>query len=211
MKDNVKIVFQGDSITDAGREKRDYHHMGNGYPYYVTESLVSRFPNVAFEFINQGISGNRSGQLFDRLQTDAIAFEPDIISVLIGVNDVWHRYAKNPIRTTDEQFEANLRAILSTLREHTSAKLLLLQPYLLDGEETAHFRAELDRIIAIVNRLADEYADAYVRLDEMFAEAMKTQPEPCYYSRDGVHPNANGATFIAEHYLEAVKPLIESL
>ena len=211
MKDSIKIVFQGDSITDAGREKRDYHHMGNGYPHYVAESLISCFPNVAFEFINQGISGNRSGQLFDRLYTDAIAFEPDIISVLIGVNDVWHRHERNVIRTTDEQFEANLRAILSTLREHTSAKILLLQPYLLDGEETAHLRPELDRIIAIVNRLADEYADAYVRLDEMFAEAMKTQPEPCYYSRDGVHPVSKASALIAEHYLEAVKPLIESL
>ena len=185
--------------------------MGNGYPRYVTEELAATFPEVTFEFINQGIGGNRSGQLFDRIHTDAIAFEPDIISILIGVNDVWHRYSYKPVLTTDEQFEVNLRTILEKIREMTQAKILLLQPYLLDAEKSASMREEVDRIIAIVDKLAATYADAYVRLDELFTEAMKTQPEPLYYSGDGVHPNANGAAFIARHYVEAVKPLIERL
>ena len=211
MKDTLKIVFQGDSITDASRDKRNYHDMGSGYTRRVTEALVDRFPSIDFEFINQGISGNRSGQLFDRLHRDAMAFEPDIISVMIGINDIWHRYDKTPVRTTDEQYEANLRAILSELRTHTSAKIILLQPYLLDSEKNAHLRPDLDRMLPIVEKLADEYADAYVRLDERFAEAMKTQPQPCYYSCDGVHPASTGAALIAECYLEAIVPLIERL
>ena len=67
----MKIVFQGDSITDAGRDKRNYHHMGNGYPKYTAEILTEQFPEVEFEFINQGISGNRTCQLFDRFYPDA--------------------------------------------------------------------------------------------------------------------------------------------
>ena len=185
--------------------------MGNGYPRYASEILSEAFPEVTFEFINQGISGNRSGQLFDRLYPDAIAFEPDIISILIGVNDVWHRHSYKPVLTTDEQFEVNLRTILTQLREMTQAKIVMLQPYLLDAEANASMRPEIDRIIPIVDTLAAAYADAYVRLDELFAEAIKAQPESCYYSGDGVHPNANGAAFIAAHYVEAVKPLIERL
>ncbi len=211
MKPNIRLVFQGDSITDAGRDKRNYHDMGNGYPRYASEILSEAFPEVTFSFINQGLSGNRSGQLFDRLYPDAIAFEPDIISILIGVNDVWHRHSYKPVNTTDEQFEVNLRTILTQIREMTQAKIVMLQPFLLDAEANADIRPEIDRIIPIVNRLASVYADAYIRLDELFTEAMKTQPEPLYYSGDGVHPNANGAAFIGQHYAEAVKPLIERL
>ena len=99
----MKIVFQGDSITDAGRDRRNYHHLGYGYPWYTAEQLKSTFPETEFEFINQGISGNRTCQLFDRLYLDAIAFEPDVISVLIGINDIWHRHGGECIETTDEQ------------------------------------------------------------------------------------------------------------
>ena len=211
MKKNVRIVFQGDSITDAGREKRNYHDMGAGYPHYAAEHLSAAFPQVTFEFINQGISGNRSGQLFDRLYPDAIAFDPDVISILIGVNDVWHRHSYKPVMTTDEQYEVNLRTILTTLRQMTSAKIVVLQPFLLDAEANAHLRPEIDRIIPIANKLAAEYADVYIPLDELFAEEMKSQPEPCYYSGDGVHPNDNGRAFIGKLYAEAVAPLIETL
>jgi len=100
----IKLVYQGDSITDAGRDKRNYHQMGNGYPKYATELLNERFPDLEIEFINQGISGNRTSQLFDRLYVDALAFEPDVISILIGINDVWHRYGKNKIATFERTF-----------------------------------------------------------------------------------------------------------
>ena len=93
----MKILFQGDSITDAGRDKRNYHDMGKGYPKFATELIKEAFPSTDFEFINMGISGNRTDQLFDRLYPDAIAFEPDVISILIGINDVWHRHGTGKI------------------------------------------------------------------------------------------------------------------
>ena len=79
----IKILFQGDSITDAGRDRRNYHHLGNGYPKFAAELISSAHPDVDIEFINFGISGNRTGQLFDRIYPDAIAFQPDIISILM--------------------------------------------------------------------------------------------------------------------------------
>ena len=207
----ITLVFQGDSITDAGRDKRNYHQMGNGYPKYASEALAKAFADVEIEFINQGIGGNRTSQLFDRLYTDAIAFEPDVISVLIGINDIWHRYGSGMIATTDAQIALNYRSILERLKRETDAKIVMLSPYILDCEGKDAMREDLKTVLPIIRGLADEFADAYIPLDELFDEALKTQPEPMFYSKDGVHPNENGARFIAEHYVKAVKPIIEAL
>jgi len=207
----MKILFIGDSITDAGRDRRNYHHMGNGYPKYAAEEIKNAFPNVNFEFFNLGIGGNRTDQLFDRLYTDAIAFEPDIISIMIGINDVWHRHGASRIETTDVQIETNYRAILERLRARTNAKILILSPFLLDNEDKESWREEVERIVSIVSGLAEEFADAYIPLDRHFAKALKAQPTPQYYSGDGVHPNQNGAMFIGQLYFEAISPIIKML
>ncbi len=205
----MKILFQGDSITDAGRDKRNYHQMGNGYPKYAATALAEQFPEISFEFINLGISGNRTDQLFDRLYPDAIALEPDIVSILIGINDVWHRYGGGRIGTTDVQIETNYRAILTHLREQTNAKIVMLSPYLLDCEDKEAIREDLKTVLPIVRKLAEEFADVYIPLDQLFEEALKTQPEPKFYSVDGVHPNANGAQFIGTAYAEYVGKLLK--
>ena len=207
----MRIVFQGDSITDAKRDKRNYHDMGQGYPKYATELIAEAFPEAQIEFINQGISGNRTDQLFDRLYPDAIAFEPDVISILIGINDIWHRHGAGKIATTDAQIAANYRAILERLRAETNAKIVILAPFLLDNEEKEAWRAELATVLPIVRSLAKEFADVYIPLDEIFEEALKTQPEPQFYSGDGVHPNPNGAAFIGKQYYKAVAPLLKSM
>lgn len=205
----MRILFQGDSITDAGRDRRDYHKMGPGYPKYAVEAIAAKHPDVDFEFLNLSISGNRTDQLFDRLYPDAIALNPDVISIMIGINDVWHRYLGGRVETTDEQFEANYRAILKHLREQTNAKIVVIAPYLLDCEDKEQVREDLKTIQPIVRRLAKEYADVFIPLDEIFAEALKTQPEPKYYSGDGVHPNDNGAKFIGARYAEYLETLIK--
>ena len=205
----IKLLFQGDSITDAGRDHRNYHDMGKGYPKYASELITEACPDTEFEFINFGISGNRTCQLFDRLYTDAIAFQPDVISILIGINDIWHRYSAGRIATTDLQIETNYRAILARLKKETNAKIVILAPYILDAEKGEELRADLAKLLPIIRGLAEEYADVYIPLDELFDEAMKTQPTPCYYSDDGVHPNAAGAAFIGRIYAEAVKPLLK--
>lgn len=205
----MKILFQGDSITDAGRDKRNFHHMGAGYPKYAAELIAKEHPDTAFEFINLGISGNRTSQLFDRFYRDGIEFQPDVISILIGINDIWHRYMGERITTTDAQFATNYRAILERIKKETSAKIVMLQPFLLDAPDKEHMRRDLETVIPIVNELAEEFADVYIRLDELFAEALKTQPAPKYYSGDGVHPNQNGSAFIGEHYAKAIASLMK--
>ena len=204
----MRILFQGDSITDAGRDKRNYRDMGAGYPKYAVEHIKAAHPDTDFDFINLGIGGNRTDQLFDRLYKDAIALEPDVISILIGINDVWHRHGGDRIATTDAQIELNYRTILEELKAKTNAKIMILSPYLLDCEGKDAIRADLEKILPVIRGLAEEYADVYVPLDKHFEEALKTMPEPHYYSADGVHPNQNGAAFIGKLYAEAIEAIL---
>ena len=176
----IKLLFQGDSITDAGRDKRNYYDLGHGYPKYAASSIKEKYPQTSFEFINLGISGNRTGQLFDRLYSDAIALQPDIISILIGINDIWHRCYPNYIATTDAQIELNYREILKRIKNETNAKIVILSPYVLDSEDKDKMKSDLSSVLPIIRKLADEFADAYVPLDELFEKAMLTQPEPRY-------------------------------
>ena len=207
----LKILFQGDSITDAGRDKRNFRDLGPGYPMYASEYLSSEFPNVDFDFINLGISGNRTCQLFDRIYSDGIELQPDVISLLIGINDIWHRHFQSRILTTDEQIALNYRCILERIRRESNAKIVIIAPFVLDAEDKDFLREDIKTILPIVRDLASEYADVFIPLDELFAKALETQPNALYYSEDGVHPNDNGRKFIAKAYAEAVSPLIKSL
>ena len=207
----MKILFQGDSITDAGRDRSNPHDMGDGYPKYASAMITDAFPNVDFEFINLGVSGDRTEQLVRRLQRDFIDVQPDIVSIMIGVNDVWHHYLpSHQIETTDEAFEHNYRTVLEAIKTQTNAKIYMIEPYLLSAEDKTSFRPEFSRKVEIVRALAREFADAYLPLDGLLAEACIFNP-PTYFSPDGVHPNADGACFIGEKYLERISPLIEQL
>ena len=205
----LKILFQGDSITDAGRDRRNYHHLGAGYPKYAAELIRNAYPDVQFDFINLGIGGNRTDNLFDRLSIDCIDMKPDIVSVLLGVNDVWHRYDWAKIATTDAQIELNYTCILERIKNETNAKIFMLQPYT-EGEKQAHMRADVERVKEIVNRLADKYADAYVKTDDIM-HTDEHYGTPDYFTVDGVHPNVNGAKFIAGLYFDAIRPLIDAV
>ena len=113
--------------------------------------------------------------------------------------------------TTKEQIVTNYREILKRLKNETTAKIVVIQPYLLDAPSNQHIRLGLDEILPEIKSLAKEYADLYIPLDEIFEEAMKTQPEPNYYSGDAVHPNTNGAKFIGKIYADAVAQIVKSL
>ncbi|MBQ7390831.1 MAG: GDSL family lipase [Clostridia bacterium] len=205
----IKLLFQGDSITDAGRDKRNYHELGNGYPKYAAEIIAESNKNIEFEFINFGISGNRTSELFDRLYTDGIAFMPDVISILIGINDIWHRYGPARIATTDAQIALNYREILERIKRETNAKIVMLSPYVLDAADKTHMKKDLETVLPTIRDLAQKYADVYIPLDELFEEAIKIQPHAMYYSDDGVHPNENGARFIGECYAREVQKLFD--
>lgn len=204
----MKILFQGDSITDAGRNREDYHNLGYGYPFYAAENIKKDFPDTEFEFIDLGISGNQTKDLLVRLESDFIDIQPDIISILIGINDVWH-HAEDRSWIPDEVFESNYRKILTAIKEKTNAKIMIIEPFLIPvNTEKDFFYEDLAPKTLIIRKLAREFADVYLPLEGMLAaEFVKT--EPIAFSPDGVHPSTEGARFIGEKYAQAIKPLIE--
>ena len=206
----MKILFQGDSVTDAGRDRSNPSDMGDGYPRYASAMLQDSFSDIDFEFVNLGIGGNRTEHLVQRLESDFVDIQPDIVSIMIGINDVWHRHSHN-IPTTDEDIERNYRTVLEAIKSRTNARILIIQPILMESANpnVAELREELTIAQAIIKRLSDEYADEYLPLDTMLNT--ETKEEPIYYTVDGIHPTPNGACYIGEAYLKAIAPLIELL
>ena len=203
----MKVLFQGDSITDAGRDYADPHHLGDGYPKYAAEAIRERFPDETFEFINLGISGNRTTDLLERWQKDCIAVQPDVLSILIGINDTWRRYDSN-LPMTVEEYEANCRRLVQDVKENTKAKLLLLEPFLLHADPAKEcFREDLDPKILAARRVARDYADMFLPLDGLLAAASVIE-EPSHWSGDGVHPNEAGSRLIGRYYAETFAAML---
>lgn len=202
----IKLLFQGDSITDMGRDYSDYHNLGPGYPKYAAEGLKNKFPDVDFEFINLGISGNQTKDLIPRLQKDFIDIQPDIVSILIGINDVWH-YSEGRKWLSDEVFEERYRTILKSIKEQTNAKIMIMEPFLIPIEDKQFFRENLAPKIEIIRKLAREYADVYLPTDGLLQSAF-IGDDPLSYANDGVHPTEKGARYIGKLYVEYISKLI---
>ncbi len=203
----MRILFQGDSVTDAGRSREDLADLGTGYPLYAAAQLRERHPDREWTFINRGVSGNRTGDLLARWQEDCLDLKPDLVSILIGINDTWRAFdADDPTMT--ERFKDNYRRVLEETRRRTHAKILLLEPFVLhDTPDKDAWRADLDPKIQAVRRLAREYADGYVPLDGLFAAAC-VEKGPLHWTADGVHPVQAGAKLIADAYVQAVERLL---
>ena len=205
----MKILFQGDSVTDAQRNYDNPHDLGRGYPKYAAAELRAAHPNVDFEFVDLGISGNQTKDLVARIQSDFIDVQPDIVSIMIGVNDTWH-HAEEQDWIPEEIFDERYRTVLTAIREHTHARIVILEPFLLPVPEMAGLRADLDRKIAVVRHLAREFADVFVPVDGLLASALIGH-SISDFSEDGVHPNAGGAAYIGRMYSEYVSPLVEKI
>ncbi len=202
----MRILFQGDSITDGSRDRSDPHNIGWGYGLYATRYLRARHPDIDFEFLNFGISGNKSDDLVGRWTTDCIEWQPDIVSVMIGVNDTWHHCADRSW-ISDEEFESNYRNILERTKKETNAKIIMMEQFLLPTEDKEYFREDVNPKIMVTRKLAREFANVYIPLDGIFAAACVEQ-ESLFWSEDGVHPNNNGSALIAHYYADAVDKLL---
>lgn len=202
----IKLLFQGDSITDAGRDRNDFHNLGNGYPKYAAGYLRERYPDIDFEFINLGINGNQTKDLVERLQKDFIDIQPDIVSILIGINDVWH-HAADKSRISDETFEERYSTVLKAIKEKTNAKIMIMEPFLVPVEDKLFFREDLAPKIEIIRKLAREYADIYLPTDGLLQSAF-IGDDPLSYAADGVHPTDKCADCIGRLYADYISKII---
>ena len=200
----MKILFQGDSITDAGRKKEVDSSKGMGYPMLVAAKLGFDYPNE-YEFINRGISGNRISDLLARIKKDMINESPDVMSILIGVNDVWHEIVGgNGIRA--DLFETIYDLLIKELKSALpNLRIMIMEPFVLKGTATEsnleEFQTEVALRGAVARRVAEKHGLEFIPLQEKFNEAVKLAPESCWLV-DGVHPTAAGHELIAREWMK---------
>lgn len=202
-------LFQGDSITDVGRN-REGRDMGHGYATMVAGALYQKFPGK-IDIHNRAISGNRSIDLYARIKKDVINLQPDYMSVLIGVNDVWHEFGHQN-GCSHEQYERNycmfLEEVMAALPD---IKIVILEPFLTGGAVTENFgedfRAAVKQNAAISRKIAEKYGLPFVPLQERFDDwEMQFGAEAL--TREGVHPTIMGHSVIAKALLETLETVI---
>lgn len=200
VQDGQRVLFQGDSITDALRDREKPESLGNGYPSLIAPWTAAAYPERKIEFLNRGKSGNRVVDLLERWQTDCLDLKPNWLSILIGVNDTWRRYDKND-PTTAEDFEKGYRTLLDRVHSSIETQVILLEPFLLNvSEKVWGMREDLDPKREAVRRVAEEYNTLFVPLDDLFQEASRHR-EPAFWAKDGVHPTPAGHALIAQAWL----------
>ena len=203
----MKILFFGDSITDMNRNRNVEDgciwSYGNGYPFFVAGELLKNAPD-RYEIVNRGISGNRIVDLYARAKMDVWNEKPDVLSILVGVNDVWHELANGNGVELDRFEKIYSMLIEDTLARVPEVKIILCEPFVLHGTATdGNFEAftQVYSYAAVTKKLAEKYGLFFLPLQEKFDEAAaKFGPKPFLY--DGVHPNVAGAALIAEEWLK---------
>lgn len=198
----LRVVFQGDSITDCGRSNVFGEDMGNGYALMASAWFAAQFPEHPVAFFNRGMNGNRLRDLCARWQADCLDLRPQWVSLLAGINDTQRRYDRSD-PTSLESFTASYRQILDATLE-AGAHIVLCEPFLLVVRpEQAAWRDDLDPKIAAVRELAATYRTPLIPLDRLLTEAATKRP-PSFWSDDGVHPTAPGHALIARAWLDTM-------
>ena len=207
----MRILFYGDSITDAGRNRENLlanRQLGHGYVSQVAGRLYERDAGK-YEIYNSGIGGNRVVDIYARIKKDCWSFEPDVLSILVGVNDVWHEITKQNGVELD-RFENIYRTLLSDTRKKLpNVKFIICEPFILLGSVTEE---EYDKFLAVKEyakvskKLADEFGAYFVPLQDMF-DKMGSKYGNSTMLSDGVHPNTVGATYLAIEWLKAFDKL----
>ncbi|MFD5464594.1 GDSL-type esterase/lipase family protein [Kitasatospora sp. NPDC127059] len=199
---NAVVLFQGDSITDAGRDRGDPASLGHGYAALAAAVLNAAHPGATV--LNQGVSGDRVLDLCDRWERDTLAHRPDLLSVMIGVNDTLRRY-DSELASPPDHWEDAYRRLLAQVRERCDARLLLIEPFLVPvTPEQWAWREDLDPRIHAVRRLATEFEALLLAADGLLNQAARAVGAPDRIAADGVHPTPYGHRLLAAAWADLV-------
>ncbi len=204
LKEGGLVLFQGDSITDAGRDRgrearpNDGRALGNGYPAIVAGGLLLDHRTLGLRVLNRGISGNRVPDLDGRWQRDALDLKPALLSILIGVNDIWHKMNGN-YDGTPESYRDGFAALLRRTREALpSTTLVICEPFVLRcGAIQDSWFPEFDERRAAAREVATAAGALWVPFQQVFDDAVAAGTEPSFWAADGVHPTVSGHALMA--------------
>ncbi|MEL7588919.1 MAG: SGNH/GDSL hydrolase family protein [Prolixibacteraceae bacterium] len=211
LKDKDIILFQGDSITDAGRARNvqkanDPGALGHGYALLAAAALLEGMPEKDLTVFNRGISGNKVYQLAERWQEDCLDLKPGILSILIGVNDYWHKRNGNYDGNVDV-YKKDYRALLIRTRKVLpDATIIICEPFSVEGGTAigGSWQEEFEAYRKVAASLSREFGTLFIPYHTIFTEALKYAPA-AYWSPDGVHPSLAGAQLMASSWLSVVK------
>jgi len=203
LKQNDTIVFIGDSITDADRLERAYKPFGNGYVHFAANHLLAKYPEYNLRIINTGISGNTVRDLNNRWQKDCLDHKPDVLSILIGINDLCRQY-ENRMKEAVliDEYELTYERLLSMVKEKYNSQLILMEPFLFCEDKTNPAYETLREYIHVVHTLAEKFSAALVPLQNSIDKEIKKVPQE-KWSDDMVHPFIWAHFWITQRWLEA--------
>ncbi len=201
----ARILFQGDSITDARRDRKadkanDANGLGNGYPFFAAGELLRDHADLKLEILNRGISGNKVPDLAARWQTDCLDLQPTVLSILIGVNDIWHKLNGNYSGTVEDYANGYRKLIEDTQSKLPETRIVICEPFVLKcGAVNDKWFPEFDERREVAVKLATEMKLTLVPFQQMFNRAIeKTAPQ--YWAADGVHPTLAGHALMANEW-----------
>ncbi len=208
---NNTILFQGDSITDSGRKKEDMNPnnpsaLGSGYAMIAGSELLFKYPEKSLKVYNKGISGNKVYQLAERWDADCLNLKPDVLSILIGVNDYWHKHDGHYNGTADV-YRNDFKALLErTKKALPNVKLIICEPFAVPDVKAVDktWYPEFPEYQKAAREMAQAFDAAFIPFQSVFDKAVKAAPG-AYWTGDGVHPSLAGAQLMAHAWGEAVK------
>ena len=204
----MRVLFQGDSITDCGRHREAVEPnvgLGSGYAMLAGGRLLADHPEKKIQVYNRGIGGNRVVDLYARWKVDALNMRPDVLSILIGVNDTWHAFGSNNGVGVERYGRIYHEILTWTKQALPEIKIVLCEPFVLEfGAVANEWLEEIDDRRKIVKNLSKEFDLPFVPIQSVLNDALKQAP-PKYWLNDGVHPSLAGHQLIADQWMKATK------
>jgi lysophospholipase L1-like esterase len=203
LKPGQTILFIGDSITDADRNRQCYKPFGFGYVHFVANFLLAKYPTYNLKIINRGISGNTIRDLKNRWQRDCSDHKPDILSILIGVNDVWRQFASEaelPHAVFAEEYEKTYRQLINDTKEKCNSRLVICEPFMFCDDFSNPMFSQLRHYVQIVRKIAADFNAVLVPLQTAIDELIEEVPSQ-KWADDMVHPHIWTHAWIAQQWL----------
>ncbi len=221
----LRVLFIGDSITDGNwgnacgeakpseeRNLWDMNHIyGSGYMYLCASHYLGNYPERGYEFFNRGISGNTLKDLENRWEKDVLRLKPDVLSVLVGTNDVYYYLQGDKKKPFDfVAWEKSYRSLLDcSLQANPELKLVLGAPFVAytgnmrNNEDFGLYDSLVRHCAAIVEKIANDYGAVYLPYNELFDELLEKTPvsEGAYWIWDGIHPTPAGHRRMADLWM----------
>ena len=207
LKDNSTLIFLGDSVTDCGRSPDGEANLGGGYPSLFASMFRVAYPGTGVRFVNRGIGGEQTRHLLARLERDVLSMHPDVVTLLIGINDVW-RFFDSPFTNQgvpSEEYRENLKKIMEPVLA-SGARMLVMTPYIIDRSPYEPMRQKMLEYAAVCKETAQLYGIEVLELQPLFESLMEKGISSYELSADRIHPSQKGHFAITLALMELLKP-----